>query len=896
METVQIKKVWEEAFSKISGAHFYKCALQVNPYSYSTYRGESTMDESEYNRKIVEKCKENKISVVGLADHGSVQNSENLRKALTEAVITVFPGFEICSSEKVQMVCLFPADTSVTKLNQILGALQGEAVKDNKKTSPSNHTTLQIAEKIFRDGGVWYAAHMEDDNGLLKLHQDGGGMVHVWQTEKLVLAGQIKGSADDLESNYKQIVLNKDINYKRINLLSLINAKDVEKPETLDDPRASCLIKMTEPSIEALKQAFLDGESRIRLNSEREQDEYHSKIKAVAFDIGFLDGIRIHFNNNLNAIIGGRGSGKSTIIECIRYCLGLKPKSKEAERNHNNIVEQNLRSGRITMLIYSHQQNKDYVISRIYGEPIRITDKEGNISHLTIDELIPGIELLGQNEILTLAEDRSNQVSLLNRFLPGKLADTAELLRQLKDNRLRLIAASEKKETAEAEVTELKKLEEQLKRFKELGIQEKLATAEKYEQEKSRIIKRIGEETDGVNEHFNVFKEATQLDLTFLSDDAIKELPNKDLFSKFKKVIEDYFKKIQPHLQELQKFNNELKSASENLNKEWSGRQQHFQEELMKIISGLPDMAGRSGKQLGDDYLKIVRKISVIQSSEKQFQQHGKVVEELKKEREKLVAELSDVIFRNFQQIESAVKKLNKNQLRGRVRITAEKGKNRERLLDFLKELPGISAKRAEWVNQPKELNVQALVSHIKQGKEKLLEEYRQYGLTDGIGETITNMGRGKIMELEEIILGDEIQIELNVSHLEQERYQPLENLSTGQKCTAILHLLLLDNKDPLIIDQPEDNLDNAFIADRIVKDLRKAKERRQFVISTHNANIPVFGDAEWIGALEALEVQASLPDENVGSIDKDSVRHKVEAILEGGKTAFEIRRLKYGF
>ncbi len=177
-----------------------------------------------------------------------------------------------------------------------------------------------------------------------------------------------------------------------------------------------------------------------------------------------------------------------------------------------------------------------------------------------------------------------------------------------------------------------------------------------------------------------------------------------------------------------------------------------------------------------------------------------------------------------------------------------------------------------------------------------MLEQYRQYGLTDGIGEIISNIGRAKMMELEEIILENEIQIELNVSQSDQERYQPLENLSTGQKCTAILHLLLLDNQDPLIIDQPEDNLDNAFIAERIVKDLRKAKERRQFVISTHNANIPVFGDAEWIGAIEALEIQASLPDENVGSIDKDSVKHKVEAILEGGETAFEIRRLKYGF
>ena len=108
--------------------------------------------------------------------------------------------------------------------------------------------------------------------------------------------------------------------------------------------------------------------------------------------------------------------------------------------------------------------------------------------------------------------------------------------------------------------------------------------------------------------------------------------------------------------------------------------------------------------------------------------------------------------------------------------------------------------------------------------------------------------------------------------------------------------LLLLDNQDPLIMDQPEDNLDNAFIAERIVQELRAAKTERQFLFATHNANIPVFGDAEWIGVCTAAEDQAEMPTDAQGSIDIPLIRDHVARILEGGKEAFMQRKEKYGF
>ena len=112
--------------------------------------------------------------------------------------------------------------------------------------------------------------------------------------------------------------------------------------------------------------------------------------------------------------------------------------------------------------------------------------------------------------------------------------------------------------------------------------------------------------------------------------------------------------------------------------------------------------------------------------------------------------------------------------------------------------------------------------------------------------------------------------------------------------------LLLQESEAPLVVDQPEDDLDNRFITESVVPIMRREKQQRQFVFSTHNANIPVLGDAEQIFGLdasgEAEEGQAKINRNHMGSIDSLPVRELVEEILEGGKDAFEMRRSKYGF
>lgn len=121
--------------------------------------------------------------------------------------------------------------------------------------------------------------------------------------------------------------------------------------------------------------------------------------------------------------------------------------------------------------------------------------------------------------------------------------------------------------------------------------------------------------------------------------------------------------------------------------------------------------------------------------------------------------------------------------------------------------------------------------------------------------------------------------------------------LSLGQKAVAMLLIILkagydLGDDRPLIIDQPEDDLDNVYIYSSLVKEFREVKKSRQLIFATHNSNIPIAGDAENIMIMESDGERGYLSQN--GSIDKYSIREKVLKILEGGKEALELRLSKY--
>ena len=293
------------------------------------------------------------------------------------------------------------------------------------------------------------------------------------------------------------------------------------------------------------------------------------------------------------------------------------------------------------------------------------------------------------------------------------------------------------------------------------------------------------------------------------------------------------------------------------------------EEHLEKEFAKLPAMADKTGREVGVAYQRSLREIEKIKPMRSKLEIVDALIENLEQSRRNLLGEISDIRSARTAAKQRAVERLNKR-LSGKLRITIVPDGLREPLRKFLQCLPGIGPQKTRWIDEAEGFSVPALASAIRTGGDALLG--MNWGLTSGVADALTRLTISQIHELEIIDIEDRMDIELNISRSGSERFQPLERLSTGQQCTAILHLLLLDNRDPLIMDQPEDNLDNAFIAERIVKELLSAKTERQFLFATHNANIPVFGDAEWIGVCGASGDRAEMPPDMQGSEESGEV------------------------
>lgn len=883
--------------AKFTKAQFWKCALQVNPSTYIQYRGtDHNLSEDEYNTRLLKICQEEKIKIIGIADHGNVDGVDKIRELFIKNDIIVFPGFEIATTEKVHFVCLFPENTTKDQLNRYLGAL-GLTNSENG-VWPSNLGGNDLLSKVDELGGFCYAAHSTDDSGILKQK-----LIHVWQNP-LLKAAQIPASLDDLKNeegnSFRQILQNKTPEYVRETPIAIINAKDVETPETLKDPKASCLIKMTNPGFDAFKLAFQDPDSRVRLNSDV-SEQYYSQIISMNITNGYLDGVNIDFSEHLNAVIGGRGTGKSTLLECIRYVLELEPIGKNAIKQHNEIIKENIgkSKARIELTIRSSRMNgKKFTISRKYPDSVFVKDEDGNISSFKPSDLLPEIEIYGQNEIYEIAQDNDSQRKLLSRFLEAGYGESdfkiKESLKALSDNRVKLASAMDNVAATEEELSRLPKLEEQVKQFKSLGIEDKLKIIPLLENEK-RLKERIqNEEIKSVNQAVESVLGSLP-DTVFLSDKILEELPHKEILNKIKisldkikteteNLIRKWQTDMTPYFNEIETLLSEL---TESMEREESSLEKTFKE--------LPASEGKSGRDIGLEFQRLLSEIEKIKPKRSLAENQEKLVHELRGKRRAILAELSEQRASRSSHFERSLKKI-KKKLKGQLKLTVLPEADRTPLVNYLVDcnLEGVGEKRLSWIKDNDEVTPAKLAELINSGAEALTGS--GWGITQSTANSMAKMSNQEILKMEELVLPDIIKIELNVAHGELENYRSLDKLSTGQQCTAILHLLLLQNKDPLIMDQPEDNLDNAFIADRIVTELRSEKINRQFLFATHNANIPVFGDAEWIGILESFENQANMSEENQGAIDVSVVRDKTANILEGGKTAFNQRKEKYGF
>ena len=380
------------------------------------------------------------------------------------------PGFELTSSEGIHVLCIYPTNTADEQTSRFLGEF---GIRETGTSSNlANCRFTEVLDLVGQQGGIAVAAHITTKNGLLKV-LGGRARMEAWKDENL-LAVQIPGPVDDLEFSSKQIVLNKSSDYRRSHGIAAINARDITKVEDLDDPSASCWIKMSKVSVEGLRQAFLDPESRIRLNSDPTPEE-HMELLSIKWEGGFLNDTAVNFNPNLNVLVGGRGAGKSTIIESLRYVLNLEPLGEDARTAHQGMVRQVLRNGtKISLRVRTRRPAVgEYLIERIIPNSPVVRDSAGNVSHLSPADILPRVEVYGQHEISELARSKEKLTGLLERFVTPnvELGQRKEEVRQ-RLARLRRDIVEIQSEMGEIDerLATLPSLEETLRQYREAGI------------------------------------------------------------------------------------------------------------------------------------------------------------------------------------------------------------------------------------------------------------------------------------------------------------------------------------------------------------------------------------------------------------------------------------------
>jgi energy-coupling factor transporter ATP-binding protein EcfA2 len=657
---------------------------------------------------------------------------------------------------------------------------------------------------------------------------------------------------------------------------------------------------MSEVSIEGLRQAFLDPGSRIRLNpTEGElEPEEHAELVALTWEGGFLDGAAVHFNPNLNVLVGGRGTGKSTVVESIRSVLALDAVGDEARKAHEGIVRQVLKNGtKISLLVRAHRPAvREYRIERTIPNPPLVRDDQGEVLNLSPQDVLPRVEVFGQHEISELTKSREKLTRLLDRFverdeaLPRRKAD---LRRDLEKSRRSLLDARGELRQIEERLAALPGLEETLERFREAGLEARLKEQSLLVREE-RLLSSIPERLAPFREFLESLKREIPIDRAFLSAKALEDLPGKAILEPVNEVFVQLDRDLDRISKELEQALQRADQGVAVVRAEWEIRKKEVQAAYEKILREL-----QKSRVDGEEFIKLRRQIEDLRPLRERQSLVRRVEKDHVDRRRALLAEWEDFKAEEFRRLDRAAKKVNRK-LRDNVQVEVTAAGDREPLFQILRnEVGGRLSEAIESLRAARDISLTQLVEGCRAGNNIL---NKAFGITPAQADRLANTEPEVLMRIEELDLPSTTSIRLNTAPAgDPPAWQMLEDLSTGQKATAVLLLLLLESDAPLIVDQPEDDLDNRFITEGVVPRMREEKQRRQFIFSTHNANIPVLGDAELIVGLTASgeaehEGHARIPPKHMGSIDSQTVRELVEEILEGGKEAFERRRRKYGF
>ncbi|MDR1026336.1 MAG: AAA family ATPase [Lactobacillus sp.] len=927
------------------GAHFHKCDFQVHTPRDINWNGDRPVTED--NRKIyatefIKQCRKIGLNAVAITDHHDFAFYPIIKEAAEnelddngisipkEKRIIIFPGLEMTfSTPACQAILILDADYPQNNLNQILHLFGITPTQTDASTTaqtiPITNTNIAGFDDLYKTlntidllRGRFIVLPNLSEGGHHTLFRAGNSEHY---RKMPCVGGYLDGNVSQHGTGNQNIVKGADRNwgYKSV---ALFQTSDNRQRDFGLLGTHSTYVKWAEPTAEALRQACLAKESRLSQEEPSLPQIYISRIDVT--NSKFMGSFAVEFNQQYSALIGGRGTGKSTILEYLRW--GLCDQASYGEDEYNvgkrsqSLIEKTLVFSQgevrvqfvlngITHIVKRNSISKE-ILLKIGSDDFRSVKEED------IRQILP-IQAYSQKQLSNVGVRAEELKRFIHMPIMGELnnlrfqiADNANKTKGVYNNYIR--RKELEKEVAQFNLETIS-LNEQIS-----NLRKSLVGLSKIDQE--IIAKKYKVDNENIlikNVELEISNISVKIEELFLTVSAYPEsiesnvdIENKDLFNS---LLSTKTKKI-----------DEIKTAVNHLRQLLIGDNiKDFNESIAKII------------KVHDDFNVTYEEAKGRASSNQSQLNEIRRIEERIKEISNLANEknivmkslgVSDVDFLNLRKEWFVLHKkkalLLNNQTqnfsslsKGLIKVEVLKNIDKEQIKVLISGLFQGTRTTAE--------KIQALCDTVYNADEPLdtwnllLEEIRILAevrkLSNENSFTTPILTRCEFTENNKAKLIESLTPEkcLNVATTEIEfnpvfKYLtnnqmgdeiPFSDASAGQQATALLTVLLNQNGGPLIIDQPEDDIDNRAIED-IVNNIWEAKKCRQLIFTSHNANLVVNGDAELVICCDykdsSDQTRGGIKIE--GAIDKSGVKDEITSIMEGGEKAFRLRKDKYGF
>ncbi len=838
--------------------------------------------ENDFIFKYVEALKTASIRLAVITNHNKFDRDEYkaISKKARKEGIGVLPGVELSvndGSNGVHLLIVFSQqwlENGHDYISQFLnvafaGKVPEKYEQENGRSNDDLLTTLKKLEEYNRDFFVVFA-HVEVASGLWN-ELDGGRMQELAEqplVQKYCLGFQKVRTHNKPDAKCRTKVKE----WWGKHYPAELEGSD---PKNLTEigRGQQMYLKLGDLSFEAVKYALTDFHFRVTKDIPKVN---HSHLNAVRFEGGLLDGNRVTFSPHMNCLIGIRGSGKSSILESVRYALDIPFGQKSQDKEYKkNLLPYVLKSGGKIVVEATDRHGTAYEVSRICGhEPDVLVENKLRPGIAIKETVITKPLYFGQKDLSAAGEGFGQDLveKLVGEKLKPIRQKISEKEAQLKIAVDSLLSLSGDEEQKRKDEDELKDIKYRLEQFEKYDVQDKLSKQVEF----GKDVAFCDKVDEFVMEWHSAMDETSlqaEEDMAALGQHTSKH--NVEFFASYQKKLDELSTLVvnaKSLASKIDGIKKELTVLRKKLDDSKISQKEEFAEIERELVKALEEQGITSIQP--DDFLKLTTRKSELETSIAELEKKTSKIKN--KEADLLIAigQLNSVWHEEFKLISAALGSINSAQ--ESLQVEAEFKGDKKNFVEIMEETFRGHNIRKEYYK--------ALADMYPD----FAEIYKK--LDEAASET---KNKAEIFKEQFVAhLCDLLIYQVPNSYNVTYHGKPLKSHSLGQRASAMMLFILSQKEnDLLLIDQPEDDLDNQTIYEEVVKLLRAIKSDQQFIFATHNANFPVLGDTELITSCHVSDDKISV---ETGSIDSKGCQQKIVSIMEGGSEAFNRRKTIY--